>query len=570
MLDCLSEGFFAIDRQWQITYINRWLEEKLIIKREDYLGRDLWECFAHLQGTEYEEMFKEAVSRRVTVKFERFSLIYNCWFEVAAHPSSNGLSVFLRDITERKHAQEELRLSNERFRLAAKTDAIYDWNLTTNYLHWGEGLQEIFGYFSEEMQINQWAAALHPEDEQWLIKDLYQTLDNPTATLWKCEYQFRKKDGVFCYVYERGHIIRDVTGKAVRMVGVMHNITSRKLAEEELRRLSLIAQKTVNAVFVTDTHHRIVWTNDAFTSVFEYSFEEAEGKIPSELLDCEEADPETLALMRQKALLCEGFHVQVMNQTKSGRYIWCDSSYQPVHNERGELIQYFCIITDLTECKTLEHQLDDQRRKTTAAVIKAQERERAQVGRELHDNVNQVLTTVKLYQDLIASGMGDRSELTKKSALLLQQSIDEIRSLSKRLSAPTLGNIRLRDSVTELLFNIAATNRFELIHDCCVIEELDVTEELHLAVFRILQEQLTNILKYAEATLVNVSFNIDNTDLVLIIVDNGKGFNIKQKRSGIGITNMMMRAESLDGTLVIQSAIGQGCTLTASFPLQRK
>ena len=233
---------------------------------------------------------------------------------------------------------------------------------------------------------------------------------------------------------------------------------------------------------------------------------------------------------------------------------------------------------DVSERKELEQQLLQEReqrhlekeqaqKKITAAVIKATEAERAHVGRELHDNVNQVLTTVKLYNELCLDLSNGSQELLKKSVALLQNSIDEIRNLSKRLSAPTLGNMRLQDSVNELAESLLATNKIRITLRTDCISDLQVGQEVHLAMYRILQEHLTNVLKHSDARQVTVSFDVNEHMLSLIVTDDGKGFYLQKNRSGNGITNMMTRAENLNGTLTLSSAPGQGCTLLVQLPL---
>lgn len=155
------------------------------------------------------------------------------------------------------------------------------------------------------------------------------------------------------------------------------------------------------------------------------------------------------------------------------------------HISGSGLSVYFRDITN--KCKLdekLGQERELQQKRITAAVIKATEEERAHVGKELHDNVNEVLTTVKLYNELCMSEQGNTKELLQKSTQLLQDTINEIRGLSKRLSAPTLGHIRLKDSVGELVDAINATKRLTVQYGNDV-EELDVAEDVHVTVYRI-------------------------------------------------------------------------------------
>jgi PAS domain S-box-containing protein len=229
-------------------------------------------------------------------------------------------------------------------------------------------------------------------------------------------------------------------------------------------------------------------------------------------------------------------------------------------------------LKNITERKSIEEHLEYEKKQTqkkiTAAVIKAQEKERAEVGQELHDNVNQVLTTVKLYTELCQTNNENSAELLKKSSELLQFCINEIRILSRQLSAPSLGKIRMKDSIKELVETITATGKTVIKLDTKGIVDLEVSEDLHLAIYRILQEHLTNILKHADASKVKIIINLIDDELFIKITDNGKGFNVYEKKGGIGIANMMSRAESLGGRLSINSAPGLGCVLIANFDLK--
>ena len=115
--------------------------------------------------------------------------------------------------------------------------------------------------------------------------------------------------------------------------------------------------------------------------------------------------------------------------------------------------------------------------------------------------------------------------------------------------------------------SITATNKIAVSLDASGIENLELDQELHITIYRILQEHLTNILKHAEADRVDIKFSVDNQWLKLVVSDNGKGFNTKQKHAGIGISNITNRAESLNGSLKIKSAPGKGCVLKVDLPL---
>ena len=203
----------------------------------------------------------------------------------------------------------------------------------------------------------------------------------------------------------------------------------------------------------------------------------------------------------------------------------------------------------------------------TEAVIVAQEKERSLIGLELHDNINQVLTTVKLLNEMVLEGAGDPKIFLPKASLHLQDCINEIRSLSKRLSAPTLGKISLEESVRDLVDSINMTSKVKIERRITGMENTVLNKDLHLALYRILQEQLNNVIKHAEASEVMVSLDRNQDKIRLSISDNGKGFTWNGNKGGIGMMNMQTRAENLNGTFELNSSPGKGCTVEVLLPL---
>jgi signal transduction histidine kinase len=198
-------------------------------------------------------------------------------------------------------------------------------------------------------------------------------------------------------------------------------------------------------------------------------------------------------------------------------------------------------------------------------VIVAQEREREVIGRELHDNVNQVLTTIKLYLEMAMNNPADREKLIPKSIHHLVESINEIRNLSRDLSAPTLGTRSLIDSLTALLEMVRSSSGLYILFQHQLYYR-PTPKDQKLAIYRIVQEQLNNVIKHANATevLVCIAQTEDNTQV--IIKDNGHGFDPSESRTGIGLNNIISRAKVFDGEVKIESGPGKGCSVTIDFP----
>lgn len=148
----------------------------------------------------------------------------------------------VHDLTAQQRAEQALRESNERFRYALKatTDALYDWDVAADTLFWGEGFEELFGYqlARNPTPFSQWSANVHPDDAARTVDDLRHTALHTDRPRWQQEYRFRRADGTWAHVFDRGYLLRDAGGRAVRMIGAMQDVSERKAAEQRQQQLA--------------------------------------------------------------------------------------------------------------------------------------------------------------------------------------------------------------------------------------------------------------------------------------------------------------------------------------------
>lgn len=237
--------------------------------------------------------------------------------------------------------------------------------------------------------------------------------------------------------------------------------------------------------------------------------------------------------------------------------------------KRNSMAKSLALYEEIDRQKAAREAEAAQRHKEiTEAVIHAQEKERSLIGLELHDNINQVLTTVKLHNEMVLEGLGEAKALLPRANNYLQQCINEIRSISKRLSAPTLGKISLEESVKDLLDSVDVTNKVKITRNISGLGSQVLKQEVHLGVYRILQEQINNVLKHADASELVVGLEACENAIRLSIADNGKGFAANSKNGGIGLMNMRTRAEYMNGSFSLDSQPGAGCRVEVVVPLE--
>jgi len=257
------------------------------------------------------------------------------------------------------------------------------------------------------------------------------------------------------------------------------------------------------------------------------------------------------------------FRNRVKTSSGSYRYISWSATYIP---QEGNV---YLIGQDLTETHLMEEKLKEEKlnahKRILEAAIMGQEKERAEIGKELHDNVNQILATAILYNSMAAEDKGDCEQLIAKSSEIILRAVREIRHLSKSLVGPEVKKIGLIDCIQELTNTLQAGAKLPILFSHSgPLERLPV--KVKFTVFRIIQEQLNNILKHAEAKAASVVLDVNKKFLSLTITDDGKGFDTRKKKNGIGLSNIQSRAEIYDGSLTINSSIGKGCSLNVCFP----
>lgn len=236
---CITDSHYELNRDWKFTRINDQALAFFRTARADVIGRSCWDVFAiNAKGSLFESQCRRAMYDGIPAHFEMPSATMpGKWVEIHAYPIDEGISVYFRDITERKNAEEEIRGSEERFRLAisATNNCVYDVDLNSGTVQWNDVYATNLGRPPETSGSWQWwIDRIHPDDRENTAKGLLAALEGDEKA-WVCEYRFMRSDGEWASINDRAYIARDESGTAVRIVGAMADLTERKKIEEELR-----------------------------------------------------------------------------------------------------------------------------------------------------------------------------------------------------------------------------------------------------------------------------------------------------------------------------------------------
>ncbi len=270
-----------------------------------------------------------------------------------------ALLILANDITQRKKAEEALRESEARFHLIARAtnDAVWDWDLASDALWWNERFKTMFGYKNEEIEpgIGSWSSRIHSEDKERVLLSIHAAIDRGEHA-WSDEYRFRRSDGSYAAIFDRGHVVRDEGGRPIRMVGAMMDITERKRDEEALKEnhqlLRAVIEGTPDAVYVKDRQGRYLMVNSAVARLFGTSFKEIIGRSDTHLLSNGTAGKIT---EEDRRVMSTGesrtFEEVVTTDERTRTFL---STKGPWRNHQGEIIGLVGISRDITERKEAE------------------------------------------------------------------------------------------------------------------------------------------------------------------------------------------------------------------------
>jgi PAS domain S-box-containing protein len=346
-----------------------------------------------------------------------------------------------------------------------------------------------------------------------------------------------------------------------------------KLQEQltnSIERYSFVNEATSDAIYDWDTTDNILYRGKGFAILFGYH----DPYVPLEFrfirihpADIEHVKKTYLSALEDATLK----RWKLKYRLKDARGIYknvVDKAF--IIRENGKVVRVIGAIQDITEYNQLQEKLvlqeESKKRAIVRSIIETQEKERRQLSVELHDNVNQILSSCKLMLEVAKENKDKAPLLTEKSYQSIQLAITEIRKISHNLNPSAVEDFGLREAITEMVDEINLSEKVKVdFKFSATAKKTPLKSEDKIAVYRIVQEQLNNILKHANAKNVFIELAINPLKIYLFIEDDGNGFNPKKINKGIGLKNIHHRVEYYHGTIAIESGKNKGCKMTITL-----
>jgi PAS domain S-box-containing protein len=494
-------------------------------------------------------------------------------FSYASDGQAECLLGISMDITERKRTHEALRESEERLRLAQEAAhvGIFEWDIQENKNHWSPEMERIYGLSVGSFggTFEAWLEHVHPDDREQLEQQARRhfqeggTLDS--------QYRTVRPSGEIRWLFSRGTLFHNTTGKPVRMLGFSIDVTDRKRAEEALReseeRFRLVANTAPVMIWMSGPDKLCTYFNQPWLEFTGRTLEAelgngwAEGVHPEDFGRC--LDTYIKSFDRR-----EDFQMEYRMRRYDGEYRWLSDIGVPRFNPDGTFAGYIGSCIDITERKLADEALSSVSRK----LIEAHEEERTRIARELHDDINQRLALLEIdLEELGLNPPNSSMEVSSRAKGLrtrLSEIGIEIQAISHRLHSSKLEYLGIVAAITSFSKELSDRQKIDIqfTHD---LVPTSLPYDISLSLFRVVQEALRNAVKHSGVRHFEVDLRGTLYEIQLTVHDAGAGFDLSSTMTnpGLGLVSMQERIRLVKGTISIVSNPSTGTTIQARVPL---
>jgi PAS domain S-box-containing protein len=494
-----------------------------------------------------------------------------------------------------KKTNDKIKESNEKYDIVAKatSDTIWDWKIQEDQISWNKGIESVFGYKEEQVGNSStwWFDKIHPEDSIKMSIKLYSFIEQKTEN-WQDQYRFRCADNTYKYVLDRGFLLKDENGKAIRMIGAIQDITKQKEEERRLKLLETVIIQSRDSVIITEADSdedqipKIIYVNPAFSNMSGYESQEVIGKSPN-LFNGPNSDDNELKKLLEAIKNKEECQIETISYTKNNEEYWISFSMIPVYNEENQLSHWISIQRDISEEKKREKEKEQLIRELTQ-----NNKDLKQFSYIISHNLRAPLSNLTGLLHLIEEIPIENDELEEilngfnKSTHLLNETIND---LVKVIIIKDNPSIQKEDvSLTDVFENVFNQLSFQIESLKPIIkidfEEISVININKAYMESIMLNLLANSIKYkSENRKLKVTIKASQVDdsIVLTFKDNGIGIDLERNRDkifglyqrfhnypdskGLGLYLVKSQVETMEGTISIESEVNKGTSFTLTF-----
>jgi PAS domain S-box-containing protein len=505
------------------------------------------------------------------------------------------------DVTDRKQTEEALHRSEERYSLAQRAANIgsWDWDIQTGELVWSEQIEPMFG-FSKGKFVGTYQAFLdcvHPQDRQFVVDSVDACVEQGQD--YSIEHRIVWPDGTVRWVSEKGDVTRDKSGKAIRMLGVVQDITEHKKAEEQINNLAKFPTENPYPVLRISEQGKIIYANNSSIDLLKYWDRKLGENIPEDWQTAIKDSLKTRRHLFKEVNLGDSVVSFAIAPVPAGRYANIYgrdiTEYRRVEQELKKINEQLELrvkerteqlqetVEDLrkevkerlqAESKLIDNQ--NKLRDLSTELIAVEERERRNTAAQLHDSIGQLLALSKKELGALVKNAPEsiRNKL-EHIWELVRQSVEQTRNLTFELSSTTLYTVGLEAAIEELAEKFSEAEGFNCCFSGCK-QCKDLDEKMQILLYRAVRELLINVAKHSDAQNAEISTERINNDIRILVSDDGIGFDVseldgrKGQLSGFGLFSLQERLANIGGKLKIESKIGQGTKVAITVPLKQK
>ncbi|KUG09625.1 PAS domain-containing protein [Solirubrum puertoriconensis] len=372
--ELMPQMVWVTDPKGYHTYFNqRWIEFTGYTVEQSQ-GTEMWNNLLHPDDQQraraiWTHSLETGAPYEIEYRFKSKEGGYR-WFLARALPMRNEQGQITKwfgtctDIHEQKLASDRLRWSEERYAMAslATNDAIWNWNLETNVVTWNKAIERVFQYKPDEVEETSdwWYSHIHPEDAERVVHGIHEVIDRGGKS-WKDTYRYRRADGTYAEVIDRGHIAHNEEGKPVRMIGAMQDVSEQRRAAAELRRreqeFSTLADNVAQLAWMAEPNGDIYWYNKRWYEFTGTTLEEMRG-WGWEKVHHPDHVQRVLEFVRAAWPAGKAWELSFPLRSHEGEYRWFLTRAVPVHNEQGELVRWLGTNTDVTDMRQMQERLE--------------------------------------------------------------------------------------------------------------------------------------------------------------------------------------------------------------------